>query len=162
MNIKHTSVVVTLLTAAALSGCNSGKKLNSPPQIGANSFVTETDVAINDRVIAQDPDGDMLTFQLVTQPDNGNVMVSADGRFTYSPAAEFTGMDSFAISVSDGERTAQGQVNIRVDVATVSFLSYSRAAFAQSADATPLAVNGRDFTADASAEADYSDLLDGQ
>ena len=162
MKMKHYSLAATLVAAAMLVGCNSDSKLNSPPLIGANSFVTETDVAIMDRIAAQDADGDSLTFELVASATNGRVMLTADGNFTYTPAAEFTGNDSFSISVSDGESSAQGQVSITVEVATVSFLSYSRAAFAQQEDAAPLAINGRVFTQDASAEADYADLLTGQ
>ncbi len=162
MKIKYLTLVATLACAAVLAGCNSDKKLNSPPSVGANSFVTETDVAIMDRVAAQDTDGDMLMFELGAEPKNGSVTLASDGKFTYTPASEFTGSDSFAISVSDGELTAQGVVNITVNVATVSFLSYSRAAFAQQEAAAPLSVNGRIFTADASSEADYADLLTGQ
>lgn len=162
MNIKQNCVVVILLASALLTGCNSDEKLNSPPKLGANSFVTETDVAFSDRLVAEDPDGDMLTYALSAQPNNGTVMFGTDGSFTYTPAAEFTGMDSFSVIVNDGALAASGVVNVRVDVATVSFLSYSRAAFAQSAEATPLPLNGRTFTADADAEADYSDLIDGQ
>jgi VCBS repeat-containing protein len=161
MKTNKYSLAVTLLCAAVLTGCNSDTKLNSPPLIGANSFVTETDVAITDKVAAQDIDGDRLTFALNAQPANGSVTLSADGNFTYTPSAEFTGSDSFAITVTDGELSAAGQVNITVEVATVSFLSYSRTAFAQEEDATPLSVNGRNFTMDAMAEADYADLLDG-
>lgn len=162
MNMSHYKVIVLLMCAAVVAGCNSESKLNSPPIIGANSFVTETDVAITDRVAVQDPDGDMLTFTLIAAPANGSASLSADGNFSYTPAAEFTGRDSFTISVSDGERTSQGVVSIVVNVATVSFLSYSRAAFTQPTDAAPLAVNGRVFTADASSTADYADLLSGQ
>ena len=162
MNMSKYKIVTLLMCAGIVAGCNSDNKLNSPPVIAANSFVTETDVAITDRVAVQDPDGDMLTFTLIAAPANGSASLSSDGTFSYTPAAEFTGSDRFTVSVSDGERTAQGVVSIVVNVATVSFLSYSRAAFAQPTDAAPLAVNGRVFTADASAPADYADLLSGQ
>ncbi|MBZ9612774.1 Ig-like domain-containing protein [Rheinheimera maricola] len=162
MKMKHYTLAFSLLCAAVLAGCNSDKKLNSPPQIGANSFVTETDVAIMDRVAAQDADDDMLVFVLGSQPSNGSVTLAADGVFTYTPAAEFTGSDSFTVKVSDGERIAQGLVNISVEVATVSFLSYSRAAFLQPEDTKALPINGRIFTQDAQNEADYADLLTDQ
>jgi hypothetical protein len=161
MKIKYLTLAATLAGVVLLAGCNTEQKPNSPPLIGVNSFVTETDVAIMDKVTAQDADNDPLTFELGAQPANGSVTLSADGSFTYTPAAEFTGSDSFPVSVSDGERTAQGLVSITVNIATVSFLSYSRAAFVQPEDAAPLLVNGRSFTADASAEADYVDLLTG-
>lgn len=151
-----------VLSIMLLAGCNDEKGFNSPPLIAANSFVTETDVAINDRVVATDIDGDSLTFALNNQPGNGSVTLAADGSFSYTPEREFTGNDSFSVTVNDGSSTVGGLVNITVNVATVSFLVYSRAAFAQNANQTALSVNGRNFTQDATSEADYADLISDQ
>jgi hypothetical protein len=162
MKVTHFKLLSLALFAAVLVGCNSDSKLNSPPSIGVNQFVTETGVAITDTLAAEDFDNDRLNFALVSPAANGSVSVTPGGSFTYTPTSEFTGNDSFMISVTDGGLTAQGQVSITVEVATVSFLTYSRDAFTQAEGATPLPVNGRVFTADATAEADFADLLTGQ
>jgi hypothetical protein len=49
-----------------------------------------------------DPDGDALTAVLDTGPANGTVTVNADGSFTYTPATDFSGTDSFTYVASDG------------------------------------------------------------
>lgn len=153
-------LTLTLFVAAVLlAGCNSSDKKNEAPQFGSTSFITETDVAIMDRLVASDENGDMLQFSAVSQPANGSLSLQPDGSFTYTPAAEFTGSDSFNVSVSDGELSAMALVMIDVNVATVSFLSYSRNAFAQQASAMPLPVNGRQFTQDAVSTDDYADLI---
>jgi formylglycine-generating enzyme required for sulfatase activity len=56
-------------------------------------------------VLANDSDanGDWLTTSLVSDPDHGTLTLSADGSFTYTPSAGFTGTDSFSYRVSDGE-----------------------------------------------------------
>ena len=160
--MKKLTLAFTLTVAALLSACNDSDKPNVAPQLGANSFVTETDVAVMDRLSASDQNGDSLQFSVTAPPQNGSLALDSDGRFTYTPAPEFTGSDSFTVSVSDGELTASGQVNIDVAVAVVSFLTYSRTAFSQDEQAPALALNGREFSQDAMSEADYADLLSGQ
>ena len=160
--MKNLTIALALTATVLLAGCNDSDKPNVAPELGANSFVTETDVAVTDRLSASDENGDSLLFSVTAPPQNGSLTLAADGSFTYTPAAGFTGSDSFMVAVSDGALTANGQVTVDVAVAVVSFLSYSRSAFSQSADATPLPLNGRDFTPDAMSEADYADLLSDQ
>lgn len=142
-----------------LTACGGSDEKNEAPEFGVNFFVTETDKAIMDFIRAFDKNRDPLTFQVVSQPTRGTLSLNSSGTFTYTPAAEFTGNDTFQISVSDGEFTVNGTVNVEVRVANVSFLNYSRQAFMQSASDAPLRVNGRNFVQDAMTEQDYADLL---
>ena len=48
-----------------------------------------------------DPDGDALTFAVVTQPPHGVVSVEPDGGYTYTPDANYAGPDSFTYEVCD-------------------------------------------------------------
>lgn len=50
-----------------------------------------------------DEDGNMLTATGVTQPANGKVTLAADGSFTYTSDAEFSGKDVFTYRADDGE-----------------------------------------------------------
>ncbi|QTV80397.1 LamG-like jellyroll fold domain-containing protein [Microbacterium sp. NIBRBAC000506063] len=49
-----------------------------------------------------DADGDTLTAVLVTEPANGELELNADGSFTYTPDAGFSGADTFTYRASDG------------------------------------------------------------
>ena len=49
-----------------------------------------------------DPDGNPLSPLLVSGPSHGALTPDADGSFTYSPAANFNGSDSFTYRASDG------------------------------------------------------------
>jgi len=51
---------------------------------------------------ATDVDGDTLTFAVGTQAAHGTAVVNADGTYSYTPANNYLGADSFTISVSDG------------------------------------------------------------
>ena len=50
-----------------------------------------------------DADGDALTASIVTGPSNAaSFTLNADGSFTYTPTANFSGTDTFTYQVSDG------------------------------------------------------------
>jgi hypothetical protein len=49
-----------------------------------------------------DVENDPLSIASFTQPSNGSAVANGDGTFTYTPAKDFTGNDSFTVSVSDG------------------------------------------------------------
>src|SRR5439155_6720999 len=49
-----------------------------------------------------DADGDALTAALVNPPANGALTLNADGSFTYTPNANFNGLDSFTYRANDG------------------------------------------------------------
>lgn len=162
--MKTLAILFAVAGIAVLSGCNGSNndKPNVAPKFGANSFMTETGVVVMDRLSATDKNGDSLLFTVTAPPQSGNLTLATDGNFTYTPATEFTGSDSFMVAVSDGELTTTGEVTIDVAVAVVSFLTYSRTAFNQDEQAPALPLNGRDFTQDATSEADYADLLSSQ
>ncbi len=72
---------------------------------------------------ASDADGDALTWSLASEPENGTATVSGSGAspelFTYVPAANFNGADSFVIAVSD-ENDTTDLVTVNVTVASVN------------------------------------------
>ena len=49
-----------------------------------------------------DVDGDALTPILVSPPSHGTVVLNANGTFTYTPAANYNGTDSFTYRATDG------------------------------------------------------------
>ena len=49
-----------------------------------------------------DVDGDSLTAALVTDVNNGTLVLNADGSFTYTPNTGFNGVDTFTYKANDG------------------------------------------------------------
>lgn len=137
------------------------EKPNNAPQAVAENFITQADTPFSDELSATDEDGDTLTFSLSQEPESGSVTVKDDGSFTYTPAEEFTGEDSFVFAVTDEEsEPVTATIAITVEAQQVAVSSYVRAAFAQNATDTPLPVNGREFTQDVEDPAAFDDLLD--
>ncbi|GJL51696.1 MAG: hypothetical protein NPIRA01_29230 [Nitrospirales bacterium] len=66
-----------------------------------------------------DADGDGLTASLVAGPSNASAFtLNADGSFTYTPVANFTGTDTFTYQVSDGNGgtdTATATISVTAD-----------------------------------------------
>jgi hypothetical protein len=69
-----------------------------------------------DGVLANDilPNGSNLTAALQTGPAHGTIALNPDGSFTYTPAADFNGTDSFAYLVTDGGTSIVGTASIVV------------------------------------------------
>jgi large repetitive protein len=89
--------------------------VNDPPIAQDDVAVTDEDVPAIIDVLANDadPDGDALTVQSVTQPAHGSAV--SDGKtITYSPEADFNGMDTFTYAASDGSISATATVTISV------------------------------------------------
>lgn len=89
--------------------------VNQPPIAQTQNFTTVQNTALSGQIIATDPDGDALAYQLSSLPANGTAVVNPDGTFTYTPATGFVGTDSFTVLVSDGKGgTAVGTAIVRV------------------------------------------------
>jgi len=104
--------------------------VNDVPVADTQSVTTPEDTPLNGTVIATDPDGDPLTFSKASDPQHGTVIVNSDGTYTYSPALNYNGPDSFTVTVSDGKGgTVTVTVNITVtpvnDGPVVQASSYS-------------------------------------
>ncbi|WP_181573962.1 Ig-like domain-containing protein [Photobacterium damselae] len=76
--------------------------VNDAP-VGENvSAETQEDTAVTGQLTATDVDGDNLTFNPGTNPENGSVTVNPDGSWEYVPNTDFNGEDSFTVVVDDG------------------------------------------------------------
>ncbi|MCA8988264.1 MAG: tandem-95 repeat protein, partial [Planctomycetaceae bacterium] len=106
---------------------------NAAPVASGDSYSTNENVALvvpapgvlsND----SDADGDSISATIVTLPGHGSLTWAADGAFTYTPDAGFSGSDSFTYQVSDGLKTS--------NIATVSLA-------VQHVNVAPTAVNDK-------------------
>jgi VCBS repeat-containing protein len=77
---------------------------NTPPFAAADAFSGAEDTQLAGNVLDNDvdADGNALTATLATGPANGVLVLNANGSFTYTPAANFNGADSFTYRVNDG------------------------------------------------------------
>ncbi len=78
--------------------------VNQAPHTADDSYATIEDTAVVGNLLGNDSDadGDTLTAGLVLPASHGDVQLSSDGSFTYTPNANFHGTDGFSYVASDG------------------------------------------------------------
>jgi len=88
--------------------------LNEHPVAADANASTREDTPLEGRLPGYtDPDGDHADYYRVSPPLHGSVVIALDGRYTYTPARDFFGSDSFSYAVEDGRG---GATVHRVDI----------------------------------------------
>ncbi|HMN38497.1 MAG TPA: Ig-like domain-containing protein [Hyphomicrobium sp.] len=120
---------------------------NTPPVITSAALgpVIE-DQAASGYIVAQDDDGDALTFAVDEgeEPSKGTLSIASDGTFTYTPRPDANGPEIFSIVVTDG-RDATARHTFTFEIAPVNDAPAARDDTGFSVDA------GRSITLDAAA-----------
>jgi cysteine-rich repeat protein len=108
----HSSIAI----AAVLAACGDNQERpgsdNLPPTLAAFALTTSEDTPVTAMIPATDPDGDTLTFAFGTAA-HGTVTGTGTS-LTYTPAANYTGTDSFLVTASDGFGTASAMVTVTI------------------------------------------------
>jgi len=86
--------VLCLVVLLSISTINAG------PAEG-EGVMTEEDTPVSITLIGNDPDGDALTYNVVTGPSRGRLSGTAP-KLTYTPKPNFNGTDSFTFNINDG------------------------------------------------------------
>lgn len=130
------------------------KPVNDPPLAADDSYTTlenQTLTVAAPGVLANDIDidGDTLTSVLVSEPANGTLVLNANGSFSYTPKAGFTGTDGFTYQANDGKggsNTGTSRITVQSNIIFAnSFESGNLAAWSSSV------TDGGDLSASANA-----------
>lgn len=82
-------------------GDTGGGNPNSPPSVVNLSASTVSGTPVSTTLAGSDPNGDPITFRIVTQPAHGTVSLSGAAA-TFFPERSFVGSDSFTYAAWDG------------------------------------------------------------
>ena len=124
-DVKHTSFTFTANGGSIPMTCNVYllDDVNYTPTLAVASelslnLATFQNMAVYGNLSAYDPDGDEMTFEVVSCPQNGSVRVldAASGRYVYTPAQGFVGNDRFEYVARDryGNYSALKTVSVGV------------------------------------------------
>jgi VCBS repeat-containing protein len=90
--------------------------VDDAPVANPDTATVIEDGAVDIAVLANDTDveNDPLSLVSVTQGAHGAVAKNADGTVRYTPAADYSGSDSFTYTVSDSHKESTGRVTVTV------------------------------------------------
>ena len=94
---------------------------DAPTVSGAQNLTTNEDTPVSGQIHASDVDGDSLGYAVKngSGPAHGTVTFGSDGQYTYTPAKDYNGSDSFTVVVSDGKGGSIEQV-VNIGIAAVN------------------------------------------
>jgi len=104
--------LLVLLASVSLAACGGGGGSSStasaanskPPTASSSALLTAEDTPVDSSLTASDPEGDPLTYRIVNNGNLGTAVITnpSTGAFTYTPASNSNGTDSFTFRVNDG------------------------------------------------------------
>ena len=92
--------------------------VNDAPTVGDRTEAVDEDGSFPITFAGSDIDGDSLTFSVVAPPSNGTV-TGTSPNFTYTPNANFSGLDTFSYKANDGAADSN-TATVIFDVAPVN------------------------------------------
>ena len=102
-------------TATAMTISIRGKRDHAPV---AEDFSMETykNLPNQGQLKVQDPEGQSITYNIVRQPKRGEVVLTADGTFTYTPKKNKVGVDSFTYTAVDPAGNVSREATVTVQI----------------------------------------------
>lgn len=99
--------------------------VNEAPIASDNQYATDENRTLEIDVIQGvlsndvDPDGDILSAELSSNPEHGDLVLLSDGSFTYTPDLDYYGSDGFSYRAFDGF-SYSNQAFVQINVNPVS------------------------------------------
>lgn len=138
-------------SGAVIADIQTNKAALNLPVIGEITRVASTagstpeDTTLSGRLAGGDIETP-VTYAKTSDPSHGTASVSANGAYTYTPAANFNGSDSFTFVVNDGFQNSESRtVNVTVipvnDAPTISGGSYACTGTDEDTTGSPVTVS---------------------
>ena len=110
------ALILLLMFGAATASAVESFRENTAPVAENLEINTYRGVSVGGRLSAVDPEGDTLRFTVTTAPTKGELEISEDGRFVYTPADGKKGKDYFGYKAMDGDgnHSQEATVIIRI------------------------------------------------
>ncbi|MDY7233224.1 Ig-like domain-containing protein [Hyalangium rubrum] len=122
--------------------------VNDTPTATARTLTVQEDSQLTVTLAGVDPDGDALTFAVVSQPSHGS-LTGTPPSLTYKPEPNYKGPDSFTFTASDGATTSSAAtVSITVTNVNDSPVAVAQELTVPAGSPTPIYLNGSDLDGD--------------
>jgi VCBS repeat-containing protein len=89
---------------------------DAPVVVTPVAVTTNEDTPVTGQILATDVDGDTLSYSIKGDgAGHGTVTIDDHGHWSYTPAADYNGSDSFIVSVGDGHTTVDTTVSLTIN-----------------------------------------------
>ena len=84
----------------------------------AEDFAAETykNLPLTGKLKVSDPEGEGMTYTVTRQPKRGDVTISGDGTFTYTPKKNKVGVDSFVFTAADPAGNVSREATVTITI----------------------------------------------
>ncbi len=105
-------IIVSVLTVFNIKA----QAMGSAPVAENLEISTFRNETVNGILTALDPEDDIAQFVLTTKPIKGEVIIEADGTFTYSPREGKKGRDYFGYKALDSEGNLSQEATVIIKI----------------------------------------------
>jgi hypothetical protein len=92
---------------------------NKPPVADSKSVSTDMNVPLLIKLSGSDPEGSILTFNIVDLPKNGQLSSVSGDTVKYTPDKAYSGSDSFTYTVKDNKGMTSSKATVTIDIKEV-------------------------------------------
>jgi VCBS repeat-containing protein len=110
-----------------------------PPTAVDDAYTTAEDTPVTGNVLANDPDAFVSVSSGTIPTAHGTVTVASDGVFSYTPASNYNGTDTFTYTASRGDGSTD-QASVTITVTAVNDRPVANPDSYTTAEDTPLSV----------------------
>jgi VCBS repeat-containing protein len=94
------ALIIFALSCATVS--HASNIMGAPVAVNDDNYGYEGDIVSGDvSTNDSDPDGDILTYSIVSGPSHGSLILNANGTYTYTPELEYNGFDYVTYQACD-------------------------------------------------------------
>ena len=112
--ISAAAILMMLLMGMGLA--NPAFAQGTAPVAENLDLKTYRGVSVGGKLSAYDADGDVVSYEITTQPVKGNVLVREDGSFVYTPREKKRGRDYFGYKAKDAEGNLSQEATVLIRI----------------------------------------------
>ncbi len=94
---------------------------SKPPVANSATFPVDKEEKYIGQVSVMDYDGTIAAINIIEQPRHGHLIMNSDGKFSYEPEEDFSGLDYFRYTAEDnmGDESSEAYISLAVDMAEI-------------------------------------------
>lgn len=116
VTVTYLPIYETRVESATTMTISIHGKKDQVPVAEDSALETYKNLSNSGQLKAYDPEGDALTYTVTRSPKRGDVVVNADGSYTYTPKKNKVGTDSFVYTVTDSAGNVSRSATVTIEV----------------------------------------------